>query len=517
MVALTEARGRLDVLAARRVDGLAGCELVLAEAARCDAEVVLVGEVAETDHPGEGKEAAAVDPLLGEDVEELGLVRALHLEGPGIVQAVPAQARQQPPLVLVGLGRVLHGRVLGGVVDAGRVALAEEGEAVVRVQRVGQLAQPVQGLEVPLGVGLAVEVGDGRLPGELGGAVVILQREEVPELVDDDGSTRVDVEQDRGEVPWLLVDPFHHQPVRGEVQARVEGELVGAALGDDVDHPAGDVAVLWTESTSDDLELFDRVEVEVQAEGVGRRVGGVDAVHEVLVGIGRAAVDGRVAPAGDAREDLHGVLVGAPAGDPLQEIARDALPDGHLLDVDHRHLADDRDHLLRGPGLQPQDAGDRGAESERDALLVLGAEPRSLRVEGVPAGRQLKEAELTIRSGRALLDTTDEALAEHGDLHPGDRCTLGVLGAALDGPGLLLGPGGRRVPDGEQQGRDQPQGPAGVRTRGVTADPEEAPHRLSPLAKTSAGAPRTRLDCQFWRPGPSRSAGRPRARATPAR
>jgi hypothetical protein len=69
-------------------------------------------------------------------------------------------------------------------------------------------------------------------------------------------------------------------------------ELVGTALGDDVDHAAGRTAELGAVAAGLDLLLGNALERHLAEVEVLERVGDVEAVDEVLVLVDRAAAEG---------------------------------------------------------------------------------------------------------------------------------------------------------------------------------------------------------------------------------
>ena len=99
-----------------------------------------------------------------------------------------------------------------------------------------------------------------------------------------------------------------------EVDPGAAGELVAAALGDDVDHAAGELAVLGGDARGQHLGLFDRALDEEVVGGAEDRVHDVDAVDHDGVVVGEPAVDLDLAGVGrvvvEARGQLGDVLDG---------------------------------------------------------------------------------------------------------------------------------------------------------------------------------------------------------------
>ena len=75
------------------------------------------------------------------------------------------------------------------------------------------------------------------------------------------------------------------------VEQRVAVIVVGAALGDDVDHAAGRAAVLRGVAAGLHLDFFDEVDDDVLARQAALQVGRLDAVDDVAVLAGARAVD----------------------------------------------------------------------------------------------------------------------------------------------------------------------------------------------------------------------------------
>ncbi len=206
----------------------------------------------------------------------------------------------------LGLERTGFGFNEGGripVVEVGRIGGPLPGDSPVRTRLPGELRQR--------------EVGQNRSRGgrtdrrEIG--VHILVGDKEPQRVAQDRAAEGEVD-----LLALAVERAGVVVVAAFIEcvtpiADVDGsrELVAARLGHKVDDTAGGSAVLRLVSGGLELDLLNRVEGEVGAEGGGHRIGGVGAVDVVGVfGIGRAEHPG-VVTSRDTRRLVEHALVAA--------------------------------------------------------------------------------------------------------------------------------------------------------------------------------------------------------------
>ena len=196
--------------------------------------------------------------------------------------------------------------------------------------------------------------------------------------------------------------PIAVQGVAAPVEAEASLELVAARLGDQGDEPALATAVIRAGPGGLDLDLIDRLDVDLLTPLPGQRIVGRDTIHERDdVGIARS-VDRRIAVAvhvrhaGGQRQDILVV-----ASEDRQGIDELGIEDGRCdgrLGVDDVPLGGGGDLLLHlGAGTQRDrdgedpSGGDVHVHFDRRHLGELDLEDVTL------AGRQRGDAELAAR------------------------------------------------------------------------------------------------------------------------
>jgi len=250
-----------------------------------------------------------------------------------------------------------------------------------------------------------------------------------------------------------------------EIHAAVE--LVGAALGDDVDHAAGALAVFGLEAALLDLDFLHEVEGHAGAEravdaGVGAHravagVGDVHAVHDVVVLQAGGTANGRVVGAqrpAVAHAGGHAEQGGEVAlhRDVQVEVLGEVGAHGGGGGVHQRGFTGDGDDLVDLARLQ--DHVDRGglAEADGDVLPLEGLETLEFRLQGVEARGQEGERVVAAVSRDGGLGAGGRSQA-HGDT--GNDAAGGVLDGAFDPAGglhrLADGRGGEHHPEQEAE------------------------------------------------------------------
>jgi hypothetical protein len=364
----------------------------------------------------------------------------------------------------VGRGEAVEALVL----ELLRIVVERQGEAVVRGGLPGRLGElPELALSGDEGVAEGVD----RLLD-----LHVLARQEEPRAVPHD---RPAERQEREDV----VEAHVAQPVLAEpgvepgivdarpvaVQARpapvdLEGalEFVPPRLGDDVREASLRPAELRRGAARLDLDLLDRLDVELRADlarqGIGRR----HAVHQGDdVGVARP-VDVRVAVAvdvADPRGEGQQVLVVPPQDrQRVDELGGEPrLPRG-LLEQDDGGPGPDLDPLLEGAGLPlERDADERGLpRRHRDVAQhdagESGEHRRHLVVGGGGQAADLEPAPL-VGEGGAVLHR--QRGAAHADRDAFERQAAFVCDLAPDASCGLCAEGGRRPRQKDEEERER--------------------------------------------------------------
>ena len=272
--------------------------------------------------------------------------------------------------------------------------------------------------------------------------------------------------------------PVEVLAVRVEVRvpvANVEGpgDVVAARLGNHVDHSAGRPPVAGLEAPRLEVDLLDRVEVQMHADRRPNGIGGVDVVDVVDVlalgrpedaGVGRDRRDPAVRPPPRPRRRDSGRLgqhVVVPPVDRadrrfLEMLVGEGLRGRDLLRVDDRRLGDDRDLLRELAQLEVDVEFRHPVQPDLDLVAPLRNEAVELDVDGVDAGRQTVEVDAA--TGVAELDAgAHQRRRGHGDHGAGKRRVVLVLDVSGE-PARRLGE--RR--SGGREKRDEPEGAAEI-------------------------------------------------------
>ena len=237
------------------------------------------------------------------------------------------------------------------------------------------------------------------------------------------------------------------RPVRvHEVHAGAAGEGVAAALGDRVDHAAGETAVLRGNAGGQHLRLLDRVLDEQVLRLREQVVVHVDAVDHEDVVEGHGAVDhhlprvGRVL--GDAGRQRRDPLEGARRGERFNLLVFEVGADDRGCDR-RRLRGGDLDDFAHAARLNGDVLLDGEAERQRHRPLHVA---KAAQGEGERVGARGKRGERIVAIGVA--DGCARALERRrrgGDRGAGNGQTLLVFHDAADGAGLnTLSENGRR-------------------------------------------------------------------------
>ncbi len=232
-----------------------------------------------------------------------------------------------------------------------------------------------------------------------------------------------------------------------EIDPKRAVELAPARLGDDVDDPALEIAVLRAGAQSLDLDPVDPGHVGL--EQVAPQAGMVyrDAVEQVVVGLGGGGAPDLIGPDPWQKPDQRADLVGGgeqrqfPLGHHPPVLALGPVDRHHRLGRDHQRI--DRQRHLG----QPDGDGSSGTRLHRHRVQGDRLKPDPADMEPVAAGRQFAEPEPPgAVAGGGLGRPAPERRLDH---RAADRGAL-LAQHPADQPGgpSLLGPE-RRDPDGD--------------------------------------------------------------------
>ena len=232
-----------------------------------------------------GFHETAPDGVVPDRVEVAALRDDIEISARGRRGDVPLQVRarqaqhlgaQDRRVPLLAAGRIRAGEPARvRVVDLGPIGEVAAHRLPALVHLPGDLAEQVR----------VVERAGGRRLRRRGLRTDLARSREEPQPVALEGAA----ERERGlrvlEDVLILVEVL---AVRVEVRVPVanvkgSGQVVAARLRDHVDHAAGGAAVARLEAACLEIDLLNRIEVHVDANGGGHRIGRIDAVDVVHV------------------------------------------------------------------------------------------------------------------------------------------------------------------------------------------------------------------------------------------
>ena len=353
-------------------------------------------------------------PLAAQDAEvvhegaagrpEVGQAPGFVLDGAGAARGDVGEAAPTQLAAVDFFGLVVaEGPVAGG---AGVPIKFHEARGVVLIPGLGARRDGVAGSGVDIRCEFGREVGDIHIVG-----VVAFDADQVEKLVLHDGATDRGAELALGEGGLLPAgEGALGVPLAGAVEEEgVPGEIVAAALGDDVQGAARGPAVLRREAVGHHHEFLDGVLAEGGAGGTHGDVVVIETVHHDVVGPGvltkegkararsRAALAGGAVVLGDQRcGEAEAGEVAAVDGEVRDLVGVDGV--GHL-GAGGVHDAGGADHFHRGAGFHRLhvhiDVLGRG-QSHAHAADLLGGEAGRFDGERVGTGREETEGEATV-------------------------------------------------------------------------------------------------------------------------
>ena len=188
---------------------------------------------------------------------------------------------------------------------------------------------------------------------------------------------------------------FHRRAL--DVEHAETVQVVGAALGHDVDDAAGRAAEFGRVAARLHLDFFDEVGDDALARGAALEVGRLDAVDDVAVLAGAGAVDREATElrllvgAGRLRDERREV---AAVREQIDLLGADVDLTRVVPDVDERRFRCDRHRFgnagQRQPELEPLDL----AKAHLNVTELLRCKAREVRGDFVESRRQRREPEL---------------------------------------------------------------------------------------------------------------------------